>query len=99
MLNVFQGVVKYGMGDPWHQAARELATHPETGKFMKQGEYAVVELPTRFVFPIVFLTFIASNGVEVSAGEDFACFEYESTRHCLWRVHALKNHPDEPVAA
>lgn len=99
MLNVFQGVVKYDMGDPWLTAARELATHPETGLIMKQGEYAVVEISTKYVFPPIKFAFTASNGVLVTAGENFACFDHEGTRHCLWRTESLKTHPDEPLVA
>jgi len=96
MLNVFQAVKKYEMGAPWADAASELALHPESGLFMHQGEYAVVELPLNFAFPPVHLTFLTAEGVMVNAGEDFACFETEDDRHCLWRLDALKKPPVIP---
>ena len=95
MINVLQGVKKYGMGEPWEQAARELASHPETGKFMRGGEYAIVAIGKNFAFPPVFLTFISTSDVTVQAGEDHACFHHEDVTHCLWRIHALDTNPDQ----
>lgn len=90
MLNVYRGVKKYDLGEPWITAAGKLATHPATGEFMRKGNYDLVSLPPNYKFPPMKMAFIASNGVSVTAGEDYARFQDDGTEYVFWRVEALQ---------
>lgn len=94
MINVFSAVKKYGLETPFIEAAGELATHAETGTFMKRGEYALVEIGPKYVYPTVKLNFTSALKVTVLAGNDFAIFKHGDVTHVFWRVDALPNNSD-----
>lgn len=99
MINAYQAGVTYEMGDPWIGALRQLATTPESGTFMVRGEYAIVEVGPRFVFPPIKLQFTTDDGVLVRAGDNFVILDHEITRHILWRQDNIPNHPEGPMVA
>lgn len=90
MINVYRGVKKYDLGEPWVAAAAALATHPASGEFMKRGQYDIVTLPPNYSFPPELLSFTTDDAVFVAVGENYARFQHNGTEHVFWRVESLQ---------